>query len=409
MKLMLASLTLTLAVALSIQTTSAIDLDGDGMSDVWEKLYDPNNALNPDADADADGFTNLFESLAGTDPHDASDFLTLNLERVPQGLAITWDEQLGKQYVLESSDNLQTWSELDVLEPIGFLGESSSTPPPPGGSQTDFLDSWHIWNPGYGGFDRQWASLYSFEANAGYPNYGFYDHLDGDSQPNFVESYTGTNPGATDGHFEPWLDLARARLRFEYYDTSGDLRYDLEFAVSNSSFYSSANITGSPFENHATALDPEFYGSVIDHRTEPARLRSFVPDQEIERATPDYIPPDQAITAVELDFSEAEFHDAGSGDLLIEWPATAAHDPIAIIVRGHIGDWFYGRIYEATVHQAQTYVGGESNPNARDFYRITASDSFTSNLYPNLWERYAMQKGICSTSCLKMLKNLTTR
>lgn len=51
---------------------STVDSDGDGMPDVWEAKYglNPQNANDADEDADADGFTNLEEFLAKTDPTD---------------------------------------------------------------------------------------------------------------------------------------------------------------------------------------------------------------------------------------------------------------------------------------------------------------------------------------------------
>lgn len=66
------------------------DSDGDGMPDGWEDQYGF-NPMNPDdayADADADGFTNLEEFLAGTDPQDPKsmpDFVTkLRLAEPPR-------------------------------------------------------------------------------------------------------------------------------------------------------------------------------------------------------------------------------------------------------------------------------------------------------------------------------------
>jgi len=52
-----------------------IDADGDGMADDWEKRYglNPANAADADADADKDGFTNLEEYKAKTDPTDPKD------------------------------------------------------------------------------------------------------------------------------------------------------------------------------------------------------------------------------------------------------------------------------------------------------------------------------------------------
>src|SRR5437764_1326431 len=50
-----------------------IDLNANGMSDVWEELYGA-AALDLNADTDGDGVPNLFEALAGTDPFDSNSF-----------------------------------------------------------------------------------------------------------------------------------------------------------------------------------------------------------------------------------------------------------------------------------------------------------------------------------------------
>ena len=50
-----------------------IDLNGNGMSDVWEQIYGA-SALSPSADTDGDGVSNLKEALAGTNPNDTNSF-----------------------------------------------------------------------------------------------------------------------------------------------------------------------------------------------------------------------------------------------------------------------------------------------------------------------------------------------
>lgn len=56
-----------------VEKVVALDSDGDGMPDEWEKRYglNPDDAGDANLDKDGDGFTNLEEYLAGTDPTDA--------------------------------------------------------------------------------------------------------------------------------------------------------------------------------------------------------------------------------------------------------------------------------------------------------------------------------------------------
>ena len=55
-----------------------IDLNVNGMSDVWESLYGA-TGLSPAADADGDGMSNLQESIAGTDPYAGISASKINL------------------------------------------------------------------------------------------------------------------------------------------------------------------------------------------------------------------------------------------------------------------------------------------------------------------------------------------
>src|SRR6266567_3410271 len=48
-----------------------VDLNGNGMSDIWELIYGA-AGLDPKGDADGDGASNLQEAIAGTNPFDSN-------------------------------------------------------------------------------------------------------------------------------------------------------------------------------------------------------------------------------------------------------------------------------------------------------------------------------------------------
>jgi hypothetical protein len=104
-------------------TINLTDRDGDGLPDAWETA----NGLNPSdptgvnggaGDADADGFTNMQEYLAGTDPRDAASFLKLNsLETVAGIVKLRFTAVQGRSYTVLYQDSLPTgpWSILKQL------------------------------------------------------------------------------------------------------------------------------------------------------------------------------------------------------------------------------------------------------------------------------------------------------
>src|SRR3954468_21563369 len=88
------------------------DLNGNGMSDVWENLYGA-VGINPEADTDGDGVVNRLESIAGTNPFDSN-----SVPRIAQSaysltnFTVSLASVLGKSYQLQSSQTLlnNDWS-----------------------------------------------------------------------------------------------------------------------------------------------------------------------------------------------------------------------------------------------------------------------------------------------------------
>ena len=83
-----------------------IDLNNNGVSDVWEWSYNA-YGINPQIDSDGDGFVNWQEAIAGTDPFDSSSYPRISVvSNSPGGFSLTVPSAAGKVYTLESVTNL---------------------------------------------------------------------------------------------------------------------------------------------------------------------------------------------------------------------------------------------------------------------------------------------------------------
>ncbi|MCB1130437.1 MAG: hypothetical protein KDN05_04860, partial [Verrucomicrobiae bacterium] len=103
---------LAAGVAFLASSASAIDMDGDGLNDVWELVYSA-QSLSASGDADGDGVNNLDESDAGTDPFDGASRPTLAIAPLgPDQFQLAFEQVAGKRYRLESSFDLSSdsWS-----------------------------------------------------------------------------------------------------------------------------------------------------------------------------------------------------------------------------------------------------------------------------------------------------------
>jgi hypothetical protein len=131
-KSFLSKLLLALLLTTPFLAFALIDEDEDGMSDLWEQQYglspEDDGTLHPDesplADPDGDGWNNLKESIAGTDPFhgDPPDgFLQATITPNPAlagVFTVKWPSLPGKLYTLHVSPNLTALSWTPVGDPI---------------------------------------------------------------------------------------------------------------------------------------------------------------------------------------------------------------------------------------------------------------------------------------------------
>lgn len=105
---------------------SSVDTDLDGLPDSWEELFgtDPNVA-DAEEDPDGDGMTNAEERIAGTDPFNNASVLGLSYANgTSTTLDVTWSSIPGKTYFVETSEDLDTWTQTG--DPITASGPSTA-------------------------------------------------------------------------------------------------------------------------------------------------------------------------------------------------------------------------------------------------------------------------------------------
>ncbi len=109
MRLIPPLLALSLALLAGPIVRATVDLDADGVSDIWRESYPAAGAAT--ADPDGDGATNRAESLAGTSPFSAASVLAATPVTDGSGnLVIRWRGLRGKRYQIESSTDFAAWT-----------------------------------------------------------------------------------------------------------------------------------------------------------------------------------------------------------------------------------------------------------------------------------------------------------
>jgi hypothetical protein len=107
--------------AVNFGQTPILDNDGDGMPNTWEDAYNLDKFSASDAalDADSDGWSNLLEYIAGTNPRDGTDFFKSTVTKASggPGFVISFLARAGKSYVIEYKNALgdPAWQTLTTI------------------------------------------------------------------------------------------------------------------------------------------------------------------------------------------------------------------------------------------------------------------------------------------------------
>jgi T5SS/PEP-CTERM-associated repeat protein len=114
----------------NIRVETVPDIDGNGIADAWEIQYFGQYGIDPDADADGDGMSNLREYYAGTNPTNAaSTFRMLSAGKTNNDIRLDWTAVGGHSYVVQSATNSPTGAITNFadLSPVITLSGTNET------------------------------------------------------------------------------------------------------------------------------------------------------------------------------------------------------------------------------------------------------------------------------------------
>lgn len=106
------------------------DEDSDGIADSWEMLHAANlTSFSAQNDADADGLSDLQEFLAGTDPLDPADSLSVTVRPSlsPRGTVLEWPTKAGYLYFIDQREAFRTSADWTVAsEKLAGTGSTAT-------------------------------------------------------------------------------------------------------------------------------------------------------------------------------------------------------------------------------------------------------------------------------------------
>lgn len=113
------------------------DNNADGLPDDWQASYFGVNALawpRVTVDSDGDGVSDRNEFLGGTDPKDPADNLSVQIQSSEQGPVLSWKTKAGGIYLLQNSNDLESWVDVGGYRYATGATDSLVTPGLPANS-----------------------------------------------------------------------------------------------------------------------------------------------------------------------------------------------------------------------------------------------------------------------------------